>query len=142
MDGAVLAKVKTAHEKSPAPLANLRVDESVTNGGLTLDTAASLDVLPIVSKQFDKTSKRAMHVKRELFADAGKVVGGLHHFSERELDDEFFPDKQPNDNPPALAQNLTESVKSTYSISLADLPKMHRTLEHPSRSQFAHALRV
>jgi hypothetical protein len=30
---------------------------------------------------------------------------------------------------------------SSYSISLADLPKMHRTLDHPSRSQFANILR-
>jgi hypothetical protein len=30
---------------------------------------------------------------------------------------------------------------SSYSISLADLPKMHRTLDHPIRSQFAHILR-
>jgi hypothetical protein len=36
---------------------------------------------------------------------------------------------------------MAESVKSSYSISLADLPKMHRTLDHPSRSQFAHILR-
>jgi hypothetical protein len=36
---------------------------------------------------------------------------------------------------------MTESVKSSYSISLADLPKMHRTLDHPSRSHFIHILR-
>jgi hypothetical protein len=82
-----------------------------------------------------------MHVKRVRFADADKVVGGLPHFSEHALDDEFVPDKQPNDDPPALPKNLAESVKSSYSISLADLPKMHRTLEHPSRLQFAHILR-
>jgi hypothetical protein len=62
-------------------------------------------------------------------------------FSEHISDDEFVPDKQPNDDPPALPKNLAESVKSSYSISLADLPKMHRTLDHPSRSQFAHILR-
>jgi hypothetical protein len=82
-----------------------------------------------------------MHVKRVRFADADKVVGGLPHFSEHVSDDEFVPDKQPNDDPPALPKNLAESVKSSYSISLADLPKMHRALDHPSRSQFAHILR-
>jgi hypothetical protein len=82
-----------------------------------------------------------MHVKRVRFADAGKVVHGLPHFSEHVSDDEFVSDKQPNDDPPALHKNLSESVKSSYSISLADLPKMHRTLEHPSRSQFSHILR-
>jgi hypothetical protein len=48
--------------------------------------------------------------------------------------------KQPNDNPPALPKNLAESIKLSYSISLADLPKMHCTLDHPSSSQFAHIL--
>jgi hypothetical protein len=75
------------------------------------------------------------------FADADKVVGGLPHFSEHESDDEFVPDKQPNDDPPALPKNLAVSVKSSYSISLADLPKMHRILDHPSRSHFAHIFR-
>jgi hypothetical protein len=75
------------------------------------------------------------------FADAEKVVGGLPHFSEHVSDDEFVPDKQPNDDPPALPKNLAESVQSSYSISLADLPKIHCTLDHPSRSQFAHILR-
>jgi hypothetical protein len=42
---------------------------------------------------------------------------------------------------PCLKKNLAESVKSSYSISLDDLPKMHRTLDHPSRSHFAHILR-
>jgi hypothetical protein len=82
-----------------------------------------------------------MHVKRVHFADADKVLGGLPHFSEHVSDNEFFPDRQPSDDPPALPTNLAESVKSSYSISLADLPKMHRTLDHPSRSQFAHILR-
>jgi hypothetical protein len=75
------------------------------------------------------------------FADADKVVGGLPHFSEHVSDDEFVPDKQPNDDPPSLPKILAESVESSYSISLADLPKMHRTLDHPSRSQFAHIFR-
>jgi hypothetical protein len=75
------------------------------------------------------------------FADADKVVGGLPHVSEHVSDDEFVPDKQPNDDPPALPKNLAESVRSSYSISLADLPKMQRTLDHPSRSQFAYILR-
>jgi hypothetical protein len=48
---------------------------------------------------------------------------------------------QPNDDPPVLPKNLADSVKSPYSISQADLPKMHRTLDHPSRSQLAHILR-
>jgi hypothetical protein len=82
-----------------------------------------------------------MHVKRVRFADADKVVGGLPHFSEHVSDGEFVPDKQPNDDPPALPKNLADSAKSSYSISPADLPKMHRTLNHPSRSQFAHILR-
>jgi hypothetical protein len=68
------------------------------------------------------------------------VVSGLLHFSEHESDDEFVPDKQPNDDLSALPKNLAESLKSSHSISLADLPKMHRTLDHPSRSQFAHFL--
>jgi hypothetical protein len=141
-NGAVFAKVKTAPENSPAPITNPRVDMSVTNGGSPWDTAARLDVqLPTDSKQFDKTSKQTMHVKRVIFADADKVVGGLPHFSEHVPDDEFVPDKKPNDDPPALPKYLAESVKSSYSNSLADLPKMHRTLDHPSRSQFAHILR-
>jgi hypothetical protein len=82
-----------------------------------------------------------MHVKRLRFADADKVVGGLPYFSEHLSDDEFVPDKQPNEDPPALPKNLSESVKSSYSISLADLPKMHRTSDHSCRSQFAHILR-
>jgi hypothetical protein len=53
------------------------VDMSVTNGGSPWDTAVRLDVLPTDSKQFDKTSKQTMHVKRVRFADAAKVVGGL-----------------------------------------------------------------
>jgi hypothetical protein len=91
--------------------------------------------------KFDKTSKQTMHVKRVHFADADKVVGGTPHFSEHVSNDEFVPDKQPNDDPPALSKIPAESVKSSYSISLADLPKMHRTLDHPSRSQFAQILR-
>jgi hypothetical protein len=114
---------------------------SVTNGGSPWETAALLDVLPTDSKQLDKTSKQTMHVKRVHFADADKVVGGLPYFSENVSDDEFVPDKQPNDDPPALPKNLAESVESSYSISLADLPKMHRTLDHPNRSQSAHILR-
>jgi hypothetical protein len=140
-NGAVFAKVKTAPENSPAPITNPRVDVSVTNGDSPWDTAARLDVLPTDSKQFDKTSKQTMHVKRVRFADADKVVGSLPHFSEHSSDNEFVPDKQPNDDPPALPKNLAESVKSSYSISLAELPKMHSTLDHPSRSQFAHILR-
>jgi hypothetical protein len=140
-NGAVFAKVKTASENSPAPITNPRVDVSVTNGGSPWDTAARLDVFPIDSKQFDKTRKQTMHVKRVRFADADKMMGGLPHFSEHVSDDEFVPDKQPNGDPPALPKNLAESVKSSYSISLSDLPKMHRTLDHPSRSQFAHILR-
>jgi hypothetical protein len=82
-----------------------------------------------------------MHVKRVHFADADKVVVGLPHFSEHVSDDEFVQEKEPNDDQPALPKNVAESVKSTYLISLADLPKMHRTLNNPSRSQFAHILR-
>jgi hypothetical protein len=52
-----------------------------------------------------------MHVKRVHFADADKVVGGLSHFSEHVSDDEFVPDKQPNDDPPALPKHLAEFVK-------------------------------
>jgi hypothetical protein len=141
-NGAVFAKVKTAPENSPAPITNPRVNVSVTNGGSPWDTDARLDVLSTDSKQFDKTSKQTMHVKRVRFADADKVVGGLPHFSEHVSDDEFVPDKQPNDDPPALPKNLAESVKSSYSNSLADLPKMHRTLDHLSCSQFAHILRL
>jgi hypothetical protein len=114
---------------------------SVINGGSPWDTAARLDVHPTYRKQFDKTSKQAMHVKRMRFADADKVLGGLPHFSKHGSNDESVPDKQPNDDPPALPKNLAEYVKSSYSISLADLPKTHRTLDHPSRSQFAHILR-
>jgi hypothetical protein len=82
-----------------------------------------------------------MHVKCVRFADADKVVSGLPHFSETLWDDEYFPHKQLNDDPPAQPKNMAESHKSSYSISLADLPKMHRTLDHPSRSQFAHIIR-
>jgi hypothetical protein len=140
-NGAVVAKVKTAPEKSPASITNPRVDVSITNGGSPWVTAARLDVLPTDSKQFYKTSKQTMHVKRVHFADADKVVGGLPHVSEHVSNDEFVPDKQPNEDPPALPKNLAEPVKSSHSISLADLPKMHRTLDHPSRSQFALILR-
>jgi hypothetical protein len=139
-DGTVFAKVKTAPENSTAPITNPRVDVSVTNGGSPWDTVARLDVLPTDRKQFDNTSKQTMRVKRVRFADADKVMGGLPHFSEHVSDDKFVPDKQPNDDPPALPKNLAESAKSSYSISLADLPKMHRTLDHPSRSHFAHIL--
>jgi hypothetical protein len=113
-NGAVFAKVKAAPENSPAPITNPRVDVSVTNGGSSWDTAARLDVLPTDSKQFDKTSKQTMHVKRVRFAESDKVVGGLPHFIEHVSDDEFAPDKQPNDDPPALPKNLAESVKSSY----------------------------
>jgi hypothetical protein len=99
---AVFAKVKTAPENSHAPITNPRVDVSVTNGDSPWDTAARLDVLPTDSKQFDNTSKEIMHAKRVRFADADKVVGGLPHFSEHVSDDEFVPDMQPNDDPPAL----------------------------------------
>jgi hypothetical protein len=115
------------------------VDVSVTNGGSPWDTAARLDVLLTDSKQFDKTSKQTTHVKRVRFADADTVVGGLSHFSEHVSDVDFVPDKQSNDELPALPKNLAESVKSSY--SLVDLPKMHRTLDHPSCSQLAHILR-
>jgi hypothetical protein len=114
---------------------------SVTNGGSPWDTVARLNVLPTDSKQFDQTCKQTMHVKRVRFADDDKVVSGLSHFSEHASDDEFVPDKQPNYDPPVLLKNLAESVKSSYSISQAELPKMHRTLDHPSRSQLAHILR-
>jgi hypothetical protein len=139
-NGAVFAEVKTVPENSPALVTNPRVDVSVTNGGSPWDTATRLDDFPTDIKQFDKTSKQTMHVKRVRFADADKVVAGLLHFSEHVSDYEFVPDKQPNDDLPALPKNLAESVKSSYSISLADLSKMHRTLDHPSRSQFAHFL--
>jgi hypothetical protein len=132
-NGAVFANVKTAPENSPALITNPRVDVSVTNGGSPWDTAARLDILPTDSKQFDKTSKQTMHVKRVRFTDADKVVCGLPHFIEHVSDDEFVPDKQPNDDPTALPKNLAEYVKSSYSISLADLPKMHRTLDHLGR---------
>jgi hypothetical protein len=101
-NGAVFAKVKIAPENSPTPITNPRVDVSVTNGGSPWDTAARLDVLPTHSKQLDKMSKQKMHVKRVRFADADKVVGGQPHFSEHVSDDEFVPDKQPNDDPPVL----------------------------------------
>jgi hypothetical protein len=140
-NGAVFAKVNTAPENSPAPITNPRVDVFVINGGSPWDTAARLDALQTDSKQFDKTSKQTMHVKRVRFADADKVVGGLPHISEHVSDDEFVPDKQPSDDPSVLPKNLAESVKSSYSISLADFPKMHRTLDHPSRLQFSHILR-
>jgi hypothetical protein len=113
-NGAVFVKIKTAPEYSPAPITNTRVDVSVTNGGSPWDTAVCLDVLPTDSKQFDKTSKQTMHVKRVRFADADKVVGGLLHFSQHVSDDEFVPDKQPNDDPPSLPKNMAESVKSSY----------------------------
>jgi hypothetical protein len=86
-NGAVFAKVKTAPENSPAPITNPRVDVSVTNGGLLWDTAARLDVLPTDRKQFDKTSKQTMHVKRVRFADTIQVVGGLPNFSEHVSND-------------------------------------------------------
>jgi hypothetical protein len=140
-NGAVFAKVKTAPENSPDPITNPRVDVSVTNGGSPWHTAARIDVLPTDRKKFDKTSKQTMHVKRVHFDHVDKVVGGLPHFSEHVSDDVFVSDKQPNDEPPALPKNLAESVKSSYSISLADLPKMHRTLDHRSRSHFSHILR-
>jgi hypothetical protein len=134
--GAVFAKVKPAPENSPAPITNPRVDVSVTNGGSPWDTAARLDVLPTYSKQFDKTSKQTMHVKRVRFTDADKVAGGLPHFSEHVSDDEFVSDKQPNDDPPALPKTLAESVKSSCSISLADLPKIHGTWTIPAALSF------
>jgi hypothetical protein len=140
-NGEVFANVKTAPENSPAPITNPRMDVFITHGGSPRDTAARLDVRQTDSKQFDSTSKQTMHVKRVRFADADKVVGGWPHFSEHVLDDEFVPDKQPNDDPPSLPNTMAESVKLMYSISLADLPKMHRTLDHPSRSQFSHVLR-
>jgi hypothetical protein len=136
-----LAKSRLRLKNSPASITIPRVDVSVTNGGSPWEAAARLDILPTDSKQFDKTSKKTMHVKLVRFADADKVVGGLPHFSEHVSDDEFVPDKQPNDDPPSLPKNMAEYVKSSHSISLADLPKMHRTLDDPSRSQFAHILR-
>jgi hypothetical protein len=138
--GAVFVKVKTAPENSPAPIINPGVDVSVTNGSSPWDTASRLDILPTDSKQFVYTSKQTMHVKRVRLVDADKVVCGLPHFSEHVSDDEFVPDKQPNDDPPALPKNLAESVPSSYSISLADFPKMHRTSDHPSGSQFSQVL--
>jgi hypothetical protein len=81
-----------------------------------------------------------MHFKRVRSALADKVVSGLPHFSEHVSDDGIVSKKQTNDNPPVLPKNLAESVRSSYSISLVDLPKMHRTLDHPSRSQVAHIL--
>jgi hypothetical protein len=112
-NGAVFARVKTAPENSPAPITNPRVDMSVTNGGSPWDTAARLDVLLTDSKEFDKTSKQTMHVKRVRFADADKVVGGLLHFSEHVSDDDFVQDKH-DDDPPDLPENLAEFVKSSY----------------------------
>jgi uncharacterized protein YdeI (BOF family) len=82
------------------------VDVSIANGGSPWDTAARLDVLPTDSKQFDNTSKQTMHVNRVRSADADKVVSVLPHFIEHVSDDEFVPDKQPNDDPPALPYNL------------------------------------
>jgi hypothetical protein len=79
---AVFAKVKSAPENSPAPITNQRGNVFVTNGGSSWDTATRLDVLPIDSKKFDKSSKQAMHVKRVRFADAEKVVGGLVGFGD------------------------------------------------------------
>jgi hypothetical protein len=87
--GAVFAKFTTAPENSFAPITNPRVDVSVTNGGSPWDTTAGLDVLPTDSKQFDKTSKQTMHVKRVRFGDADKVMGGLPHFSEHVSDDKL-----------------------------------------------------
>jgi hypothetical protein len=55
-----------------------------------------------------------MHVKRVRFADAEKVVSGPPHFSEHVSDDEFLPDKKPNDDPPGLPKNLAESVESSF----------------------------
>jgi hypothetical protein len=140
-NGAVFAKVKTAPEKSPAPITNPRVDVSVTNGGSPWYTAARLDVRSTDRKQLGKTSKQTMQVKRVRFADSEMVVCGLPRFSEHISDDWFVPYKQSYDDPPAKPKTLTESVKSSYLISLADLPKMHRTLDHSSRSQFFHVLR-
>jgi hypothetical protein len=105
-NGAVFAKVKTAPENSPAPIINPREDVSVTNCGSPWDTAARLDVIPTDRKQFDKTSKQTIHVKRVRCADADKVVGGPTHFSGHVSDDEFVPDKQANDDPLALPKNL------------------------------------
>jgi hypothetical protein len=132
-----VAKSKTAPENSLGPITYPRVDVSVTNGGSPWDSAARLDVLPTDSRQFDKMRKQTMHVKRVRFADADKVVGGVPHFSEHVSDDEFAPEKQPNDDPPVLPKNLAESAKSSYSISLAELPKINRTFDNPSRLQFA-----
>jgi hypothetical protein len=115
-NGADFGKVKTAPENSPAPIINPRVHVSVTNGGSPWDTAARLDVLPTDSKQFDKTRKQTMHVKRVRFADADKVVGGLPHFSEHVSDDEFVPDKQPNDDPPACLK-IRPSLLSRHTRS-------------------------
>jgi hypothetical protein len=106
------------------------VDAFLADGGSPWDESASLDVLPTDRKQFDKTSKREMHVKRACFADPDEVVSGPLHFSERESDAEFASDKQPNDDRPALPKKLAESVKLSFSILLADLPKMHRTMDH------------
>jgi hypothetical protein len=92
-NGAVFAEVKTAPENSPAPITNPRMNVSVTNGVLPWDTAARLDILPTDSKQFDKTCKQTMHVKRVRFSDADKAVGGLPHFSEHVSDDEIVPDQ-------------------------------------------------
>jgi hypothetical protein len=101
-NGEVFAKVKIGPENSPAPIINPRADVFVTNGGSPWDTAARLVVLSTGSKQLDKTSKQTMRVKRARFADADKLLGGLPHVNEHVSDDEFVPDKQPNDDPPAL----------------------------------------
>jgi hypothetical protein len=68
----VFAEVKTAPENSPNPIVNPRVDVSVTNGGSPCDTASILKVFSTDSKQFEKTSKLSMHVKRVRFADADR----------------------------------------------------------------------
>jgi hypothetical protein len=106
----VFAKVKTASDNSSAPITDMRVNVSVTNGGSPWNAATRLDVIPTDSKHFDKTSKRARHVKRVYFADADKVVGDMPHYSNREVDDEFVPDKQQNDDLPALPKELADSV--------------------------------
>jgi hypothetical protein len=107
------------------------------NGGSPWDKVFRLVILRTDSKQFYKTIKRTMNVKSVRFADPENVVGCLLHFGKHESDDNFVPDKQPNDDPPALPRKLAESVKPLYSIRMADLPKMHRTLDHSSRSKFA-----
>jgi hypothetical protein len=76
-NGAVFAKVKAAPENSPAPFTSPRVDVSVTSCGSPWDTSARLDVLPTERKQFDKTSKQTIHVKRVRFANE-EQGGGWH----------------------------------------------------------------